>query len=102
MVRYILLFLPIYWFILLWLWYVFQIHLDFGIVYDDEWDGYGPEPSGIIPNSIALLFFFFGTPIMFFIGAIYTALKKMWWWFAAYMGLAGYPIALFIIGAMIN
>ncbi|MUK94281.1 hypothetical protein GNP80_17800 [Aliivibrio fischeri] len=88
-IKRILLLFPLYWFVLLWCWHVFNIPIDFGIIYDDEYDGYGPKPLGLIPNSLALFFLFIGTPLMFFVGSIYSAYKKLWWWFGAYMVLGG-------------
>ena len=70
-VRYIILIWPLYWFVNVWLVFVFNVDTDLEIV----------------PDPIATLFFLFGTPTIFFIGSIYTALKKMWWWFAAYIVL---------------
>ena len=82
-VRYTLLIIPLIWFSALWieaLW-GYRIYKLF---------------------DLGVLFFLFGTPTIFFIGAIYTAHKKMWGWFAAYMGLAGLPYLAYIITEIIR
>ena len=93
--RYVLLFIPVLWFLSLWLTIVFHVdlHID-GLFYEPSpYSGY-PPPIGLFPIVFLPILTFIGTPIMFFIGSIYTAYKKLWWWFAAYMILAGFPLSL--------
>ena len=93
--RYVLLFIPVLWFLSLWLTIVFHVDLEIdGLFYDPSPHPEDPPPIGLFPSSLLILLVFIGTPIMFFIGSIYTAYKKLWWWFAAYMILAGFPLSL--------
>ena len=101
-IRYTLLIIPLIWFISLWIEIIFgyeaykTLHLN---VYSNmtAYDGDGKIPSWDIPSSLYVAFLLLGTPTIFFIGAIYTALKKMWWWFAAYMLTGGVLIIKYVI-----
>ncbi|GLT17766.1 hypothetical protein GCM10007938_15440 [Vibrio zhanjiangensis] len=84
--RYTLLFIPLIWFLYLWLTiaFGFELHIN-GLFYDSFPHPEDPPSIGLLPSSLIPFLMFIGTPIMFFIGSIYTVCKKLWWWFAAYM-----------------
>jgi hypothetical protein len=75
MISRLFLLLPLIWFIYVWL----GFYLDLSV-----------EDSPVF--LLWFLMLFFGTPITFVIGTVYTYTKKRWWWFGAYMVLGGAPV----------
>ncbi len=101
--RYVLLFFPLLWFLYLWLTIAFGIdtHID-GLFYDSFPHPEDPPSIGLLPSSLIPFLMFIGTPVMFIIGSIYTAYKKYWVWFGTYMILGGLPVMLFFLGVIIG
>ena len=104
-VRYTLLLIPLFFWVLMWLGVVFGIDLlPDGLLRDDtyEYSGDGAKPTGLISQSwfnfVCLLAIIPGS----FLCMIYTAFKRMWRWLAVYIMLAGLPIVGFIIGGIIR
>ncbi len=70
---------------------------------------YNPEPhpedppqQGVLPDSLIIVWVFFGVPLSFFVGSIYTAYKKLWRWFWAYMIIGGLPVGIFSIAVYLG
>lgn len=92
-----LLLLPLWLYLYVWSAYIFNINLDFGIVYDDTlYRGDGVREIGLIPANVMIFLTLIGTPLTFIIGAIYTVHKKYWGWLLAYSLLGGLPICVYV------
>ncbi len=76
-VKFILLFIPLYWYVLLWDSLVF--HIDIPTL------NIGDNYPAWVEDVIGPIFLFFGIPLSIFIGSVYTFRKKYWVWFGAYM-----------------
>ena len=74
--EYILLTIPMFWFIYIWLVFVFGLSIN----------------TDYIPELIWFFTLLVGTPLMFLFGAIYTYWKKHWLWLLTYCVLGGFPI----------
>ncbi|MDD9195734.1 hypothetical protein PVK62_07765 [Aliivibrio sp. S3MY1] len=57
-----------------------------GLFYNADRRSEEPPSEGVIPDDLFPFMFFLVSPIMFFIGSIYTAYKKDWVWFGALVG----------------
>ena len=90
-VKYILLFIPIFWYIGLWGSFFFDIHLI-------TWN----NPPALVDDLIGPILLIIGAPLSFIFGIIYTAYNKLWLWFLGYMILGGLPLILFFLGAIIG
>ncbi|MBP3155250.1 hypothetical protein [Aliivibrio fischeri] len=93
-VKFILLFIPLYWYVLLWDGFVFKIGIPEPPI--------GNDVPSWVESWLVPLFWFVGTPLSFFIGSAYAFRKKYWVWFGAYMILGGLPVMLFFLGAIIG
>ena len=99
--RYVLLFIPLFFFGLWWLGVDFGIDpIPEGLLRNDtyEYSGDGGKDTGLISQNLVNFIVIVAMLPGSFIGSIYTAYKKLWWWFAAYMILAGFPLSLFMFG----
>ncbi|SIO92691.1 hypothetical protein [Vibrio spartinae] len=82
----LLLTFPLILFVYIWIVFVFEININ----------------VGFIPEFIGVLMIFFGTPLLFLVGSIYTFYKKNWYWFGIYMLLGGFPVATYFILSIIH
>ncbi|QUJ69102.1 hypothetical protein KDD30_07920 [Photobacterium sp. GJ3] len=97
-----LLAIPLLWFAFLWLYFVVDIDLTPSwLFYNAARRPEEPPAEGLLPDDIFPLLFFFISPILFFIGSIYTAYKKLWWWFGVYMLIGGLPFGIFSIAVFL-
>ncbi|WP_076587979.1 hypothetical protein [Vibrio ostreicida] len=87
----------------LWLSVVFNIQLtpDW-LFYNTEPHPEDPPQQGVLPDSLIIVWVFFGVPLSFFVGSIYTAYKKLWRWFWAYMIIGGLPVGIFSIAVYLG
>ncbi len=93
-VKFILLFIPLYWYLLLWDSLVFHIDIPRLSIGDDY--------PAWVEDIIGPIFLFLGLPLSLLIGSVYTFLKKYWRWFTCYMLLGGVPIIIFLFGVIID
>lgn len=85
-VKFVLLFVPLFWYVGLWGSFVFDVRII-------TWN----NPPALVDDFLGPILLLIGAPLSFVIGSIYTAYNKLWWWFGAYMilGLGLYCILRF-------
>lgn len=91
-IRFILLAIPLLWFVDVWCSLVFGINIDSGLEFNNS----------VMFENLLFLWWFVGVPVSLVSALIYTFKRNYWIWFAAYMVLGGIPVFGYALIVMLS